>query len=75
MATRGPKAQVTQEKLLEVVRKHENPFVTSSEIAKSLDVERQTAYKYLERATEEGVLEKEKVGGSAAIYWLPERVN
>jgi len=75
MSTRGPKAQVTREKRLREIRQHENPFVTSSEMAESMGVQRQTAYKHLERLCDDGELEKEKVGGSAAIYWLPERVD
>ncbi len=75
MATRGPEAQVTKEKLLREIREHENPFITSTEAAEALGVKRQTAYKHLERLCEEGELQKEKVGGSAAIYWLPERVD
>ena len=75
MSTRGPEAQVTKEELLRKIRGHENPFVTSSEMADAFGVKRQTAYKHLERLCESGKLEKEKVGGSAAIYWLPERVS
>jgi len=75
MSARGPEAQVTREELLRKIREHENPFVTSSEMAEVFGVKRQTAYKHLERLSNSGVLEKEKVGGSAAIYWLPERVS
>jgi len=74
MASRGPEAHVTGEKLLRKIREHDHPFVTSSEMAEELGVQRQTAYKHLERMSEHGTLEKKKVGGSAAIYWLPERV-
>lgn len=74
MSTRGPQPQVTEKNLLKEIRTHENPFVTSSEMAEALGVRRQTAYKHLERMSDNGRLEKEKVGGSAVIYWLPERV-
>jgi|AntDeeMinimDraft_5_1070356.scaffolds.fasta_scaffold25938_2 predicted ArsR family transcriptional regulator len=72
MATRGPEPKVTESKLREHIESQENPFVTASEMAESLGVARQTAYKHLQRMHEDGKLRKEKIGGSAVIWWLPE---
>jgi len=72
MATRGPEPMVTESKLREEIENHENPFVTASEMAEALGVARQTAYKHLQRMHENGELEKEKIGGSAVIWWISE---
>jgi len=72
MSFRGPKPMVTESKLREAIERHENPFVTASEMAEELNVARQTAYKHLQRMHENSCLEKKKIGGSAVIWWLPE---
>jgi len=60
----------TQDELREYIRRHEEPFVTASDIAEKLGVARQTAHKHLQRMHEDGELEKNKIGGSAVIWWL-----
>lgn len=62
---------VTEEKLRRAIREHDDPFVTSGEMAEVLGVERQTAWKHLQRLHDNGGLEKKKIGGSAVIWWFP----
>ncbi|WP_435101791.1 MarR family transcriptional regulator [Halarchaeum sp. P4] len=70
MSARGPDPRVTTSDLREIIKDHEEPFVTASDIADETGVARQTAHKYLQRLHEEGELERRKIGGSAVIWWL-----
>ena len=46
------------------------PF-TSSEVADAVGCSRTTAYKYLQRLADDGVLESKKVGARARVWWRP----
>lgn len=75
MSSRGPEPMVTESKLRKHIQQHENPFITATDMAESMGVARQTAYKHLQRMYENGKLEKEKIGGSAVIWWLSKKDN
>lgn len=61
---------ITQDELVELVRQHDDPFVTANDIADSVGMARQTAHKHLQRAHENGEVEKKKIGSSAVIWWI-----
>lgn len=68
---RGPKPQVTDEEILAVFRKAEDPFLTATEIAEELPIKRRGIYNRLKSLEEDGVLRSKKVGGRTTGWWYP----
>lgn len=63
-----PKA--TDEAILAHFARSDRPFQTAQSVAEQFDLDRSQAYRRLQQLAENGVLEKEKVGGRAAVWWL-----
>lgn len=69
MSARGPEPMVTETDIQREIKSSDEPFVTATDIADSMGVARQTAYKHLQRMHETGELRKRKIGSSAVIWW------
>jgi DNA-binding IclR family transcriptional regulator len=66
----GRSPSISDEQLLEVFRRSEDPVLTASEVAEELPIKRRATYNYLRRLREDGVLRSKKVGGRASVWWL-----
>lgn len=75
MAKPGPDPMISQDEVLAAMQKHDEPFITSKDLARRHEVTEQTAYKYLRRLYSSGRIERKKVGGSAVIWWLDGRCD
>lgn len=64
------RVKTTERELLEAIATHEDPFVTSTEIAEDVVIGQQGVYKRLENFEEEGYLLRKRVGASGTIWWL-----
>lgn len=63
----------SDEEIIRYVEQHQEPFVTASEVADKAGFTRQTAHKRLQEMTDEGEINKKKIGASAVIWWCPDR--
>lgn len=61
------------EDVLDVMRDHDEPFMTLPEIAENVEVTKGTVYKRLQELVEEDRVYRKTVGAKAVIWWLPER--
>ena len=48
------------------------PVLTSSDVAEELGITQQGAHHKLQRAHENGVVKKKKVGARAVVWWIPD---
>lgn len=60
--------KATEAEILNVIRKSDDPVVTTSEVAEGVDVTRQAALYRLDNLKERGILEKKEVGASVVFY-------
>ena len=76
MPKRGPDPQLNDERLTEVVElamnENDRPFATAPDVAEYVDMGRRGVSKRLREISENGVLERAEIGGSAVIYWSKE---
>ena len=56
--------------VLEFIRKHPDPVVTAPEVAEAFEITNQAANKRLRNLHDRGDVHRKKVGGSAVIYWV-----
>jgi predicted transcriptional regulator len=63
-------SKATDEAILAHFSRTDRPFQTAQSVAEQFDLDRSQAYRRLQQLAENGVLEKEKVGGRAAVWWL-----
>jgi predicted ArsR family transcriptional regulator len=63
------------ESVLDVLQQQEKPFVTTGDVADALDCSRQTARRKLSKLDDvngDGTIRREKISGSAVVWWLPD---
>lgn len=58
------------EDLLTYFLRADRPIQTAQSVADEFGLDRSQAYRRLQQLAEEGVIEKEKVGGRAVVWWL-----
>ena len=61
---------LSDDAVLEFIRKHPDPVVTAPEVAEALEITNQAANKRLRNLHDRGDVHRKKVGGSAVIYWV-----
>lgn len=63
------------ESVLDVLQQQNKPYVTTGDVADALDCSRQTARRKLSKLDDvngDGTLRREKISGSAVVWWLPD---
>ncbi|MFC7205273.1 winged helix-turn-helix domain-containing protein [Haloferax namakaokahaiae] len=65
----GRKPTVSDEEIISIFKSHEDPFLSTSEVAEELGFSQQGTLKRLQSLEKDGVLQKKKAGGSL-IWWL-----
>jgi Fic family protein len=63
----------SDEEIVAYVERHDQPFITATEVAEKAGFTRQTAHKRLQELSETGKVQKKKIGASAVIWWCPSR--
>ena len=58
--------------LASVFAKRNEPVLTASDIAEALDITQQGAHAKLQRAHNNGTVEKKTVGARAVVWWIPD---
>lgn len=67
----GRNPDVSDEEILDVFERSDDPILTASEIAEELEIGRRGMLARLESLEEEGVLRSKKVGGRSVVWWFP----
>ena len=70
MATRGPDPTVTDAELIDSIERQPRPFATAKSVAIDVSLSRERARQRLNRLSNEGELQREKVAGGIVIYWI-----
>jgi len=66
----GKNGDITYEKIQQLFRNSDYPVLTAKDIEEKFGVSNQAANYRLQKMVERGTVEKRKVGGAAAVYWL-----
>ncbi|MCW8173298.1 helix-turn-helix domain-containing protein [Natrialba sp. INN-245] len=61
---------VTDEEILAFIAREDRPIQTAQSISDQFGIDRSQAYRRLQRLSDDGVLERSKVGGRAVVWWL-----
>ncbi len=61
---------VTDEEILAFIAREDRPIQTAQSVGEQFGIDRSQAYRRLQRLSEDGVLERSKVGGRAVVWWL-----
>lgn len=67
----GRKPDVSDEEILNVFERTNDPILTASEIGEEIEMGRRGVLSRLENLEERGVLESKKVGGRSVVWWYP----
>ena len=70
MSTRGPDPKVADSELLDAVKRETRPFATAKSVSQTVSLSRERARQRLNRLSDQGKIEREKVAGGIVIYWL-----
>ena len=65
-------SEVTDDETMAFIVEADQPFVTTSRVAEAFDIDQSTAYRRLQRLTDDGRLNKEKVSANAVVWWIPD---
>lgn len=63
---------VSYTKIRRLFRNSDYPVLTAKDIEEKFGISNQAANYRLQKMVERGTIEKRKVGGAAAVYWLNE---
>ena len=66
----GRKPRVTDRELLAVLRKTNDPVLSTAEVADELPIKRRATLTRLQRLAESGVLARKQTGGRNTVWWL-----
>jgi predicted ArsR family transcriptional regulator len=66
---------ISERELLEFIQNSDDPFVTAKDVATGKGMAQNTALKHLRKLHDSGRINKKKIGGSAVVWWLPERCS
>jgi DNA-binding IclR family transcriptional regulator len=61
---------VSDEQILDAIKRHEDPFVAASEVAEMFDHTRQWAHARLSRLHEAGKVNRKGAGERSVIWWV-----
>jgi DNA-binding Lrp family transcriptional regulator len=75
MGQPGREPTVNDEEILEILRRADDPVLTTSEIAAKVDIGHRGTYDRLQKLADEGDLKMKKVGESGAVWWIPSELN
>lgn len=64
--------EVTYKKIKELFRNSKFPILTAKDIEEEFGISNQAANYRLKKMVNRGTVERRKVGGAAAVYWLKE---
>ncbi|TKX68844.1 winged-helix domain-containing protein [Halorubrum sp. SP9] len=67
----GRKPTVSDEEILAVFEKAEDPVLMSDEVAESLPIGRRAVYNRLRSLEEQGFLQSKKTGARSTVWWYP----
>ena len=67
----GRKPTVSDEEILAVFEKAEDPVLMADEVAESLPIGRRAVYNRLRSLEEQGVLKSKKTGARSTVWWYP----
>ncbi len=69
-STPGRNPRVTDEDLLAVFRRSDDPVLSTSEVADEVPIKRRATLDRLQRLEENGALERKQGGGRSTVWWL-----
>lgn len=69
-STPGRNPRVSDEEILEVFRRTDDPVLSTSEVADELSIKRRATLTRLQRLAENGVLARKQAGGRNTVWWL-----
>lgn len=69
-STPGRKPRVTDEELLAVFQRTDDPVLSTAEIADELPIKRRATLTRLQRLADNGVLSRKQTGGRNTVWWL-----
>ncbi|TKX83111.1 hypothetical protein EXE43_25945 [Halorubrum sp. SS5] len=67
----GRKPTVSDEEILAVFEKAEDPVLMSDEVAESLPIGHRAVYNRLRSLEEQGFLQSKKTGARSTVWWYP----
>ena len=67
----GRKPTVSDEEILAVFKKAEDPVLMADEVAESLPIGRRAVYNRLRSLEEQGYLQSKKTGARSTVWWYP----
>jgi predicted transcriptional regulator len=62
---------VDNDELLDAAARLDDPVFTAPELAEHVELTRRSVSGRLKKMAEDGELSRKRVGGRAAVYWLP----
>lgn len=68
-STPGRKPRVTDEELLAVFQRTDDPVLSTAEIADELPIKRRATLTRLQRLADNGVLSRKQTGGRNTVWW------
>lgn len=71
----GRKPTITDSEILQVFYDHEDPVLTTSEVANEFDITHRGTYSRLVQLEEDGKVKRKKVGERGAVWWVPNTVD
>ena len=67
----GRKPKVSDEEILAVFERAEDPVLMADEVAESLPIGRRAVYNRLRSLEEQEILKSKKTGARSTVWWLP----
>ena len=67
----GRKPTVSDEEILAVFEKADDPVLMADEVAESLPIGRRAVYNRLRSLEEQGVIQSKKTGARSTVWWYP----
>ena len=67
----GRKPQVSDEEILAVFQKANDPVLMAQEVAEELPIGRRAVYDRLRKLESEGTIKSKKTGARSSVWWYP----
>lgn len=64
------KETVSDQQIITAIEEHDDPVVSSKEVAELFDHTRQWAHRRLNRLSDDGLVEKKESGGQSVVWWV-----
>lgn len=68
----GRPKKITDDEILVILDKSNDPVMSAREVADELGESRRTLHRRLNELHDEGRVEKKTVGGRSVVWWLPD---